>query len=364
VQRSVTVFGTLFGDEEATISNKVLGRVRRVAADVGDVVSSGAVLCQLELEDYELAHTAAVRALEAVLAKLAVTQVPGDGFDPDRVATVERARAQLENAKARFARLQGLEKKGEGFVADQTLKDAETDVSVAAATLDAERLNIQALVAEARQRKAEVAIAERKLSDATIRAPEGTRSWAVAARLVSEGEYLKEGTAVYRVLASDPLKLRAAVPERYTSELRVGLDARVRVEAWGERAFLGKISRMNPSVDVQSRTFGIEILVPNPTGDLRPGSFARAEVFTRREDAVLVPLESIVSFAGVTKLFRVDGDRAHEVVVEQRERQGDLVEVLGIAPDVPVVTRGQTVLADGLAVVVSGTAAGEARAAK
>src|SRR4051794_1448452 len=46
VQREVLVFGTLRGDEESTLSNKVTGRIRRIAADVGDVVSSSAVLCE------------------------------------------------------------------------------------------------------------------------------------------------------------------------------------------------------------------------------------------------------------------------------------------------------------------------------
>lgn len=357
VQRSVLVLGSLAGDEEATISNKVVGRVRRVLADVGDVVPGGAPLCELELEDFELQHAAAQRALESVLARLNVSSVPGGGFDPDTVATVARAQAQLTNARARLARLVELGKRGEGFVTDQALKDAETDVSVAVATLDAERLSVQALAAEARARRADVALVERKLRDATIRAPEGPRRWAVAARTVSQGEYLKEGTPVYRVLASDPLKLKAAVPERFIADLKIGLEARVKVAAFGERTFPGRISRLNPSVDPVNRTFGVEILIPNPEGLLLPGTFARADVLTRAEDAVLVPLEAVVSFAGVTKVFRVVDGKAREVLVAPGERIGDSIEVHGLDPGAAVVVRGQTVLADGLAVVVSGSQA-------
>src|SRR5687767_9964961 len=69
VQREAAVFGTLYGDEEAAISNKVTGRVRRIAADVGDVVSAGAILCELENEDFDLAVIVARRGLETVLAR-------------------------------------------------------------------------------------------------------------------------------------------------------------------------------------------------------------------------------------------------------------------------------------------------------
>ncbi len=364
VQREVTVYGTLYGDEEATISNKVPGRIRRIAADVGDVVSAGAVLCELEVEDFELAANVARRQLEAVLARLGVDRIPDASFEPDKVATVERARAHLENAKGKLARLDALEKKGQGFVAEQTLKDAETEVTMATASLDAERLSVRAHVAEAHQRQAELALAERRQQDATIRAPGGERQWAIAERLVSRSEYLREGTNVFKVVASDPLKLRTAVPERFVRELSVGLEAQVKVEAYADRTFAGRVSRLNPSIDIASRTFGLEILIANEAGLLKPHMSARGAVLTRKDEALLVPIEAVVSFAGVTKVFALEGGKARERIVKVGPRFGGKLEVTGVEAEARVLIRGQTVVADGTAVVVSGssqTSGSEAR---
>ena len=76
----------------------------------------------------------------------------------------------------------------------------------------------------------------------------------------------------------------------------------------------GKVARINPSVDTASRTFQVETLVPNERGLLRPGGFAKAAIITDAEaKAAVVPIESIVRFAGVTKLFIVENGKARSI---------------------------------------------------
>lgn len=354
VQRTVDVVGTLFGDEDVTLSCKVTGRLKAIHADVGDVVSSGALLAELEPDDFARAVSVADWALRQTLARLGVDRVPAETFQVDQVATVVRARAQLVNAEAKHKRLSELGAGGRGIVAEQELKDAETEVAVAAANVDVERLAARALVAEAEQRQVELEVARNRLIDARLRAPAGGRAWAVAARSASEGEYLREGSAVFRVVASDPLKLRVTVPERHVPDVRVGQAVRLTVEAFGEKEFPGAVSRVNPTVDPENRTFGVEVTVPNGTGELRPGSFARAEILTRTEEAVLVPFESVVSVAGIDKLFLLAADEAHvrEVLVEPGARHGASVEVQGIEAGARVIASGQSVLSDGAPVTL------------
>jgi RND family efflux transporter MFP subunit len=347
LKRIVGVVGTLHGDEEATISNKVAGRVGKIRADVGDVVAGGALLAEIETQDFVLAEQRAASALDVALARLGTSKPPGEDFDVDKVASVVRAAAELENAKIKLARIVELSKLGKGFVAAEQITNAETAVKVASATLDNERVSARALMAEARQRQAEVAQAKQQLSDTRVAAPLGERSFAVTARRVSPGEYLEEGKPLFGLVASDPLKLKAAVPERFTAVLKVGQQADVRVAAHGDRVFAGKISRINPSVDPSNRTFGIEVLVPNGAGELRPGSFGRADVLIGIEEAVTVPLDAIVSFAGITKIFTVRDGAARELRVVPGQRSGARVEIPGLESDAQVVTRGQTILVDG-----------------
>ena len=360
-QRSVEVTGTLFGEEEVTISNKVPGKVVASYKDVGDRVAPGEELAQLLRNDYELARNQRQAALAEVLARLGVDQVPPEEFDPAKLPAVARARLQAENAKSRLARGRQLHERKPPLISDQDFADLQSAFDVAEQGYEAELLTAKALVGEARTRLAELAIAEQALRDTTIRAPRpfaagGTNDddntpatsgtprtpapstgpsqpagggFAVAARYVSVGELLSPISRMYRLVDDDPLKLRSPVREQFVGEMRVGQRALVRVDAF-DREFAGQVSRISPQIDAASRTFQIEIVIPNGQGLLRPGGFARARVETRQQpDVVFVPRDAVVTFAGVNKVFTVKDGKAQEVVVDIGPRQGDEGEVTG-----------------------------------
>jgi len=112
--------------------------------------------------------------------------------------------------------------------------------------------------------------------------------------------------------------------------------------------------RISPSIDPVSRTFAIEAIVANAEHRLKHGAFAKASIITRAESqAVTVPLEAIVSFAGVTKVFAVQSGKAQSVEVAIGVQGKEWVEVIGkIQGGIPVVTSGQSQLADGTLVQV------------
>ena len=118
----------------------------------------------------------------------------------------------------------------------------------------------------------------------------------------------------------------------------------------------GKIARINPAVETASRTFQVETLVPNERGLLRPGGFAKASIIIDAESkAAVVPTESIIRFAGVTKLFIVEQGKAHSISDIQTGAEGrGWVEVTSKQlPEIAqIVTTGQTQLAEGTPVVI------------
>src|SRR5262249_33543807 len=139
----------------------------------------------------------------------------------------------------------------------------------------------------------------------------GRLSYGMIRRQVSEGQMIKEGEAVAELVIEDPLRLRCQVPEQYAAAVQVGQRVRLAVRAHPGTSFKGQVARISPSVDPTSRTFPVEAIVPNPRGLLRPGGFARASIITESQaQAAVVPVESIVRFAGVTKLFLVEDGRA------------------------------------------------------
>jgi RND family efflux transporter MFP subunit len=177
----------------------------------------------------------------------------------------------------------------------------------------------------------------------------------VARRLVSAGEYVRPGTPLFDLVADDPLTLRGDVPERFAEELQIGQTVEIRVDAYPDAAFVGRLRRVSPAANAANRSIAVEAEVPNPDRRLKAGFFAAANIVTRSDDAALmVPELAVISFAGITKLFVVRNDVAHErhVRIGTRDEQG-LVEVLeGLHPDEVVATSGLARLEDGMAVAV------------
>ena len=117
---------------------------------------------------------------------------------------------------------------------------------------------------------------------------------------------------------------------------------------------MGKVVRINPTVDSLSRSFDVETHVPNTDHRLKPGGFAKAEVIVGTSDsAVTVPIEAVTRFAGVSKVFRIRDNKADEVEISIGAQGTGWVEALGglQAGDV-IVTSGQSRLANGTTVTV------------
>ncbi|MFO0826874.1 MAG: efflux RND transporter periplasmic adaptor subunit [Phycisphaerales bacterium] len=338
-QRTVDVTGTLYGAEEATISAVVPGRVESIACDVGDVVDQGSVLAQIESLQYSLALDQKRAAMLESLASLGLTELPGDDFDPAQVPTVVKARRAAENAEARFHRAEQLWKQDPPLISEQDFSDLRTARDLAKSDADVALLNARSTLAAARSRRVEIALAQERLDHAAVRAPQlgeaspggahAASKYAVAGRLVSIGEYVTAGAPMFRLIASDPIKFRADVPERFVDQLRVGQSALLRVEAYPD-AFSGTVVRVNPQINVRNRTFQVEIDVPNADNRLRAGAFGRCAVVIGEDaDVPFVPEAAIVSFAGISKVFSVADGKAVEHRIDTGRRSDGLVEIIG-----------------------------------
>lgn len=345
-ERMLRVTGELAAFDEATISVKVPGRIELLDVDVGTHVKQGDVLAIIEKRDYELRREAAIAALQAARARLGL---PLEGDDDTVVANeaalVKLAQAQLDDAKRTRDRL--VEVAPSGAASQAELETANSNVLVAEARLrDAaeEVQNRRALVA---QRRAELAIAEQQLADTRITAPfDGY----VRERRTSLGDYVQAGAPVVMLVRVDPLRLRLEVPELDAPLVREGLAVRVWITGVSEpRA--GKIARTSPSISATNRTLLFEAEVPNPDAELRPGSYARAEILIDpKAQALTVPLDALVSFAGIDKLFVMKDGKAIETRITVGRRDDVRMEILTGASAGDVVVRRPGNLQSGAAV--------------
>ena len=293
VERSVEFSGSLASPEDATLGAEVEGKVVELLADLGDEVPKGQVLARINPDEYLYRKTQAETALAQAEANLRRSE--------------ELARQNIVSASA--------------------LEDARTNAARAAADAD---------------------LARKRYRDTEVRAP---FSGAVARRMVSTGEYLKVGQPVFQLVMTNPLKLIGEIPERYLGSVKPGGAVTLVLDAFPGRTFEGRITRVAPSVNPQSRAFSVEARVQNPRGHLKPGVFASAKVSTGTEQGALaVPELALTAFAGVSKIFVIEGTTARERRVEvDRRLPGGLAVVRG-----PGLKAGQRVAVSGLARLADG----------
>jgi RND family efflux transporter MFP subunit len=184
------------------------------------------------------------------------------------------------------------------------------------------------------QRRSELEIARQQLSDSAIYAPfDGV----IQEKRASIGEYLAAGAPVVNVVRMDPLRLHAEVPERESRDVHVTQEVRVTLEG-DPNVYGGKIARISPAITAQNRVLIVEAEVRN-NGQLRPGSFARAEIVSADSSpALVVPASAIVTFAGIDKVVLAQAGKAAEAPITLGRRKGEWVEVLaGLKVGDPVI---------------------------
>jgi RND family efflux transporter MFP subunit len=323
MESAVTVTGTLAAYDQATVSAKVPGRVKSIAVDLGSVVRQGQIIAQLEQQDYQLRLQQSEAALAQARARVGLPpEGKDDRIDPEKTGTVRQAQAVLDETKLKLERAENLVQRGVLAKAQLDAAEAEHKVALSRYQDAVEEIrNRQALVV---QRRSELEIARQQLVDSSIYAP---FAGVVQEKRTSIGEYLAAGTPIVNVVRMDPLRLRAEVPERESRSVHVGLSVRVTIEG-DTNVYGGKIARISPTITEQNRVLIVEAEVQN-NGQLRPGSYAKAEIVSDAGDlAIAVPANAIVSFAGIDKVILVQDGKAVEKPITLGRRTSDWVEVV------------------------------------
>jgi len=297
--------GTLVAVQAVTVASEVPGLVKEIGFDSGTFLRRGDVMVRLD-SSVEEAQLQAAKA-DAELAK----------------ATLERAKALRES---------------------KTNSPADLD----------------AADARAKQTAANVATLQASLAKRTIRAPFDGR---VAIRQVNLGQVLAAGTAVASLQSVTPIYADFWLPQQALAELQVGMQARLRTDVFPKASWEGKVSTINPEVDVATRNVRVRATFPNADGRLRPGMFVNVDVLSPEKRSVLaIPSTAVLYAPFGDSVFAVeekkDDEGAASLVARQKfvrlgERRGDLVAVTnGLSAGETIVSSGAFKLRNGAAVVV------------
>jgi RND family efflux transporter MFP subunit len=263
--------------------------------------------------------------------------------------SVEQYKGQLEQAQA------GQLKAQQDFARADALYKAnaltQNDYDAAKAQLD----STQGVVATA---QAAVAQAQQALADCELRAPMDGQ---ILQRNVELGMLVGAGTTAFTMGDMELVKAVFGVPDTLLSSVQLKQRQGIRTETYAQE-FFGQVSAISPQADQKSRTFQVEVTIPNPKGLLKSGMVATLDIGSAklRTAALVVPIEAVVSPSDGSKTFSIfvvthqgDKDVVHRRAVQPGPAFGNMVSILeGVNRGDRIVTNGATLINDGQTVHV------------
>ncbi len=293
IERKLTYSANIMAYEENHLAPSTAGRVDKLLVDVGDVVSKGQVVVMLDRTNYN------------------------------------QAKIQYDKLLLDFVRMDSLFKVG--GISKQQYEQLKMQLDVA-------KNNLEFLD-----------------ENTTLRSPING---------VITGKYLNDGElfamtpaagigkpAIVSIMNLSSVKLLVAVPESYLPYLKKGMSCNVYAEVYADKKFNGKVQKIYPTVDNMTKTVTVEIVIPNPQQILRPGMFAKAELYFGEAEAIVVPSYAVLKQVGSNEryVFIYSNGKVTRKVVQIGTILDDMLEITkGLNHGDELIYQGHTSLLDGM----------------
>ena len=300
-QPKIDAVGSLRAVRGADLSLEVPGGVEEITFNSGDEVQEGQLLLRLRNAD----EVARLKSLEATAQLAQIT------YDRD----VKQLKAQA--------------------ISQAIVDNDEASLRNAKAQVDTQK-----------------AIVDRKY----LRAPFTGK---LGLRQIDLGQFLSAGTVIATLQALDPIFVDFLLPQQSVAKLSTGQAVKVKVDAFPNRVFEGKITAINPKIETASRNIQVRATLPNDDQKLLPGMFATVELETgAAERLVTLPQTAVVYNPYGSVVYMVDDKgkgpdgkpqlTARQVFVTTGATRGDQVAITkGVSEGDTVVTSGPLKLRNG-----------------
>ena len=307
--------GNIAAWQEAIIGSEANGlRLTQVQVNVGDVVVKGQLLAEFS-EETVLAD------LNQAKAKLMEVEAQSH----EALANAERART-LQNT---------------GAMSSQQIDQYLTAADTAKARVDVA--------------KAVVQTKQIQLKNTKIYAPD---SGVISARTATVGAVISAGSELFRLIRQSRLEWRAEVVSADVAKVKVGM--KVNITGADGSTFSGKVRKLSPTVDMQTRNSLIYVDLPS-NNTAKAGMYAKGEFVSGQSTALAIPQQALVLRDGFTYVFVVKSEHGKTIVKQIKVQTGrrllNLVEIVsGLQAQQSVVALGGAFLSDNDVVkVVSAT---------
>lgn len=373
IESTYTLTGTIIAGQQANLSSVISGQVRAVNAQIGDRVSKGDLLVQID--DASLRATLAQNeaALAASEARLRSSVANNTGTASTTQAGLASAQVAYDTASANLKRTQSLFR--QGFVSQSAIDQASSQFAAAqsalrSAQVAAQNANMsngsassaQADIAGLRAAQAQDAAAVQftltQISQAAVTAPfDGV----VTQRSVDPGSLASPGTPLLQVSAMDPAFVAVGIPDSDLGSVKAGTSATITLSSLPGKTWTGSVANLNAATNAGTLSYLARIAIPNPLLALKAGMVADvAFVAARHNRALIVPRSAIAATQDGSAVYFVEKGKAKLVAVTVGLQTQDQAEIsgAGIAAGKTVITQRPDSLQDGSPVQVVTALAG------
>lgn len=295
IDRTITYSANIMAYEENHLAPAAAGRVDKILVDVGDVVTKGQTLVLLDRTNYN------------------------------------QTKIQFDKLKIDLLRMDSLYKVG--GVSKQQYEQVKVQYDVTKNTLDFLEENT------------------------TLKSP---INGLITGKYLNDGELFAMSPvpsigkpAIISIMNLSSVKLLVAIPEAYFPSVKKGMESTITLDIYPNKDFKGKIDKIYPTIDNMTKTFTVEIIIPNSNQLLRPGMFAKAELNLGKVESMLVPSYAVLKQTGSNEryVFVYQNGTAVRKVVQIGVILDDMLEIVsGLSVNDELIFQGHTSLLDGMKV--------------
>lgn len=319
VSERVALTGALKAKEQVDVTPRIAGRITEIKVDVGQAVGRGTLVAVLEDDEIR-------QQIERSKASIAVAD-----------ASIAQREAELSNAKVELDRRKQLVESG--VLSRQELDALEMRYRVALSQVELAR-------AQRRQSEAEQRELNIRQSQTRIFSP---ITGVVAQRHLDIGAMGGANTPIVTIVSVSPMVIEANAAEQDISRIKKGAQVNITIDSLPGEKFTGRVMRISPLLDAQTRNGKVEIEIPNKGGLLKGEMFARVELNLGSErDTLLLPRDALVYRGEKPGVFIIEAEKAKFQEVETGLTQEDKVELLGgLKLGDKVITQGVNLIKEG-----------------
>lgn len=311
-------------ENKTSVDEKVKVKLALVKTEPVDQIENFTATVEADVKN-NIAPSSPVR-IEQIFVEVGDQVKKGQKLVQMDAANLKQSKTQLDNLKIEFNRIDELYKVGGASKSEWDAKKMSLDVAKTAYKNLEENTSLVSPV-----------------------------SGIVTARNYDNGDMYSGSASVLTVEQITPVKFLINVSEGYFSSIRKGMSAKIKLDVYGDEEFVGKVNLIYPTIDPNTRTFPVEVILPNSDQRVRPGMFARVTLSFGVVDHVVVPDQAIVKQVGSGDRFVYvykDGKVSYNKIELGRRLANEYELKTGVENGAQVVIAGQSRLNDGMEVEV------------